>query len=361
MTEKATTDIAVVGAGIAALEFVLALRELAGDSAGITVIAPDHDFMARPLLVAAPLGAAETIRRPLAEIAADAGFELVRSTVTAVDPERRRVELRSGGTMPYGTLVLAPGVRRLLAFEDAIQIGDEDGTRALEAMRREIHDGSVSSVAFVAPTLTGWLLPLYEGALLTAAIDDRVLVSLVTPEEHPLSLFGETASALVHDELVAAGVTFVGGRRPAVERATVVLRGDSGEPIEAERIVSLPLVRGPRIAGVPATGLYGLVPVDGYGRVSGLSDVYAIGDVTDYPIKQGGLACQQAGVAAAHIAAGHGVRITPEPFRPQLGATLITARGESIPLGAGRQWPGKLPGRHLGPYLEAGAIVTGRR
>jgi sulfide:quinone oxidoreductase len=361
MTEKPSDEIVVVGAGMAALELVLALRELAGDSAGITVIAPDRDFVAKPLLVAGPLGAADPIRRPLAEIAADVGFELVPATVTALDPERRRVTLRSGGTVPYGTLVLAPGVRRLPAFDDAIHIGDEAGTRALETMRDEIRNGIVSGVAFVAPTLTGWLLPLYEGALLTAEIDERVLVTLVTAEDRPLSLFGETASRIVRDELIAAGITFFGGRRAAVERGAVVLRGEPAQPIEADRIVSLPLVRGPRIPGVPSTGLHGLVPVDGYGRVSGLSDVYAIGDITDFPIKQGGLACQQAVAAATHICARHGVHVTPAPFRPELRATLITARGESIPLGAGGWLPGKLPGRYVGPYLETGAAPASLR
>ena len=177
------------------------------------------------------------------------------------------------------------------------------------------------SVAFVAPTLTGWLLPLYEAALLTARLGARV--SLHTPEETPLEMFGDAAVARA---LADAGVEFLGGRRPGAP-----------EP-DADRIVSLPLVRGPELPGVPTTGLYGLIPIDAYCRVIGLPDAYAVGDATDYPLKQGGIACQQADTAAAHIAAP----VTATPFVPRVRATLLTG-GEPIELGrTGR--PANCPG-----------------
>ena len=328
MTEK--PDVVVAGGGLAALELVLALRELAGERVSITVIAPEREFVPRPLLVVEPLADVVARRRPLREIADEAGFGLVSDALVAVEPERRRVVLRSGATVTYDTLVLAPGATRLPAFDDAIHIGAEG---ALDPLRAEIVAGTVASVAFVAPTLTGWLLPLYEAALLTAALGVRV--TLVTPEERPLELFGEAASAEVAAALAAAGVEF------------------THHQVEADRLVSLPLVRGPRIAGVPATDLYGLIPVDDYGRITGLSGAYAIGDATDFPIKQGGLACQQAAAAATHIAARHGADVAPEPFRPVLRATLLTGRGAPIALGGGPPID-KLPGRYLAPLVLGG-------
>src|SRR4051794_33339262 len=135
MTLNATPNVVVAGGGIAALEFVFALRELAGDRVGITLIAPDPDLILRPLLVAQPLGAAEVRARRLREIAEDAGFHFVRGSVAAVDQDRRRVVLRAGGTMSYESLVLAPGASRLPAFDGVIHLGDEQGTRALAALR----------------------------------------------------------------------------------------------------------------------------------------------------------------------------------------------------------------------------------
>ena len=58
----------------------------------------------------------------------------------------------------------------------------------------------------------------------------------------------------------------------------------------------------------------GFLPVDTHGRVAGVPGVYAAGDATDFDIKQGGIACQQADAAAEAIAADAGVAIDPAPF-----------------------------------------------
>jgi len=101
---------------------------------------------------------------------------------------------------------------------------------------------------------------------------------------------------------------------------------------------------------VPESGVYGLIATDGYGRVEGLPGAYAVGDATTFPVKQGGIACQQADAAAAHIAAAYDASLRPEPFKPALRATLLTGAGE-IALGHGEP-RGKVPGRYLAPYLE---------
>jgi sulfide:quinone oxidoreductase len=150
-------------------------------------------------------------------------------------------------------------------------------------------------------------------------------VTLVTQEREPLEAFGDPAVA---EALKAAGVAF------------------AHEPTGADRIVALPLVRGPKIPGVPTTGLYDFIPVDGYQRVVGFERVYAIGDATDYPVKQGGLACAQAEVAARHIAG-----LPVEPFKPELRATLLTGTGHIL-LGGG-QGPDKIPGRRVAQFLSA--------
>ena len=93
--------------------------------------------------------------------------------VSAVEPGSAACCCAAAASLRYDTLVLAPGARRLPAFDDALHIGDERA-RGLETLREEILAGTVRSVAFVAPTLTGWLLPLYEAALLTARLGARV-------------------------------------------------------------------------------------------------------------------------------------------------------------------------------------------
>jgi sulfide:quinone oxidoreductase len=347
------SKVLIAGGGIAALEAALALRALGAGRVDLTLVAPEPDFVVRPMLVAEPLGAGAARRVPLRAIAADAGCEFVRGAIAAVEPERGRVLLRSGAALPYDTLVLAVGARTLPAFDGVITLPDSPG---LEALRGEIASGSVNSVAFVAPEAGGWLLPLYEAALLTANAQHAVEVALITPEERPLERFGEAASAAVAQALSRAGVEFIGGRQAHVSEGEIVLRRPAATRT-SDRVVALPLVRGPEIPGVPRTGLYGLVPVDEYGSVDGLPGVYAIGDLTDFPVKQGGIASRQAEAAASHIAARHGAPVTPQPFRPELRATLLTGAGEPIPLNGG-QGTEKLRSARLARYLARASAAA---
>jgi sulfide:quinone oxidoreductase len=134
--------------------------------------------------------------------------------------------------------------------------------------------------------------------------------------------------------------------------------------IEADRVVALPRLEGPRLEGVPHD-TNGFVPTDEGGRVRGLTGVYAAGDLTTFPIKQGGIATQQADAAAESIAAGAGAPIEPRPFTPVLRGLLLTGltpRYLRTEPGSVRSvvdteplwWPpAKIVGRHLAPFLAS--------
>ena len=100
---------------------------------------------------------------------------------------------------------------------------------------------------------------------------------------------------------------------------------------------------------------------------AGLDGVFAAGDATSFPVKQGGLAAQQADAVAETIAASVGVDIDPQPFRPILRGVLLTggpprylradisgrAGDDSTISGEALWWPpDKLAGRYLAPYLS---------
>ena len=111
----------------------------------------------------------------------------------------------------------------------------------------------------------------------------------------------------------------------------------------------------------------GYIATDRHGRVLGADDVYAAGDGTAFPVKQGGLAAQQADAAAEAIAAAAGVEIEPTPFVPVLRGLLLTggeprflrhdlSRPGSPTETADRSlwWPpAKVAARSLTPYLAA--------
>ena len=95
------------------------------------------------------------------------------------------------------------------------------------------------------------------------------------------------------------------------------------ERLDVDRVVTLPILSGPAIDGLPHDAA-GFLPVDAYGRVTGVAGVYAAGDATDFEIKQGGIACEQADAAAEAIAADAGVAIEPTPFGAVLRGLLLT-------------------------------------
>jgi sulfide:quinone oxidoreductase len=361
-------EVVVAGGGVAALELVLALNDLAGDRVAITIVAPDVDFIYRPPSSADPSVLGYVERYPLRRLADDLGARLVPDALARVSIDGHQVVTSSGEVVPYDRLVLAVGARPYPAFRHAITLGVEATTAALTRLVSDLDCGDVRRVTFVVPSGASWTLPLYELAIMTArhgwalGIDD-MQYWFVTPESDPLAICGARASRAVHAMLEPEGITFIGSTHAEV-RAGAVLLDRGRERIEAERIVCLPLFDGPAIPGV-RTDVSGFIPVDADGRLPGAPDVYAVGDATTFPIKQGGLACQQADAVAESIAAAVGAPVEPTRFRPVLRGKLMTGgrdrflrRRLASDQDAGDAseqplwWPpGKIAGRYLTPYL----------
>ena len=121
-------------------------------------------------------------------------------------------------------------------------------------------------------------------------------------------------------------------------------------------------------AGAPGGSAGGFIPVDARGKVPGTERVYAAGDATDFAIKHGGIAAQQADVAAQAIAALAGVTDEPDPFHPVIQGILLTGgkpvylsahltggHGSSSHITDRPAWSPatKIAARYLAPYLEA--------
>jgi sulfide:quinone oxidoreductase len=214
-----------------------------------------------------------------------------------------------------------------------------------------------------------WALPLYELALLTASHLARLgrtgaELTLLTPESAPLAVFGRAACAAVGDLLDARGIAVVSGVHPVAFEGRE-LRGTSGVRLPADRVVSVPRLAGPSVPGLPSDG-EGFVLTTDQGAVRGLHGVYAAGDAVSFPIKQGGIAAQQADAVAESVAARAGARLTPRPFRPVLRGLLLTGgvprylrsdptsgHGNTSEIATEPLWwpPSKVAGRYLAPFL----------
>jgi len=317
----------VAGGGIAALEATFALAALAGGRVFTRVLSPDDMFTDRPRTIGLPFNQSYPEHYPLAPLLARAGAELVNAEVVDVDPQRRVVTTAEEEEHPYDALILATGATLLPRFAHATTIDDARMDEVLHGLVIDIEQGYVRKLAVVVPAPLTWPLPAYEVALMASerAWDMQVEMDIVvlTPERTPLEMFGEAASEQVGRLLEERGIEVMTSAVAEVTTNRQVLAHPSGRVIDADRIVALPELRGPAIPGLPADG-GGFVPIDGFGRVRGVERVWAAGDVTDFPIKQGGVAAGLADVIAEDVAVVAGAPFTVEPFAPALRAVLMT-------------------------------------
>src|SRR3954452_9501099 len=156
-------------------------------------------------------------------------------------------------------------------------------------------------------------------------IDDAKL-RIVSCESAPLAIFGPQDSQAVAGLLDEADIAFTGDTYVSIDDRGHVLDGPAALPLDEQRILALPLLEGPALLGVPSDGR-GFIPIDEQGRVRDMPDVYAAGDGTTFPVKQGGLACQMADAIAEQLAERAGASVQPQPFRPVLRGRLLTGRG----------------------------------
>jgi sulfide:quinone oxidoreductase len=365
----------IAGGGVAALEAALALQALGEDRLRVELLAPEPQFWYRPLAVAEPFDLGDVRRFDLAELASEAGATFTLGALIGVDAGRRLVQTSAGSSVPYDVLLVACGAVPAPAVPGALTFRGPADTERIRRLLEEIVRGQATRVAFVVPWGAVWSLPIYELALMTAAHLaerglERVELTLVTPEEEPLQLFGRAGTQAVRELLDERGIALQTGAC-AVELVDGELRLVPEGGVAVDRAVALPRLRGPRIDGLPQT-VDGFVPVDAHGRVRGVSDVFAAGDVTTFPVKQGGIATQQADAAAEMIAATAGADVSPQPFRPVLRGLLLTGRqprylrheitsgaGETSAAGPEPLWwpPAKIVGRYLAPFLGAFAGV----
>ena len=360
----------VAGGGIAGLEALFALRALAGEHVELTLVCPQDHFSYRPLAIAKPLALGAPRDTPLTAAARDADARFVQDSLEAVDAGRQMVTLGSGETLEYDALLLALGAASVPAFQRTFTWDDARSVDDLGGLVRDLEEGYTHRLAIVIPPGPGWPLPAYELALLISAeaqgMSMQPEITLITPEQAPLGVFGSRAVEMVAAELRDAGVHLELGAYAEMadaHRPTVVMR-PSGRRLEVDRVISLPLLRGRAPAGIRADP-DGFLSVDPHGRVAGTQGVWAAGDGIAFPVKFGGLAAEQADAAAADIAAEAGALVERTPFRPVLRGRLLTGRGSRWirydAAGGGGEgevathalwWPpGKVAGRWLAPWL----------
>ena len=364
MSDGQALRVVIAGGGIAAAELSLALADLAGDRVDVTIVSPGSDLVMRPFHPGEAFAVHARSHYPIDALAAKTGARHVDARVASVDVPDRAVRLDDGSTLGYDVLALTIGARAVNPYKQAMTFRGDRVAIAYAGLLSDIEQGYTTSVGFVVPPGMTWPLPLYELALLTAreakgmGVDPDLL--LLTPEPRPLAVFGPSGSAAVGDLLEHAGISFAG--EADVEEATPgVFTTAGGRPLEVQRVVTIPVLEGVGLPGVPADP-HGFIPIDDRCRVRGADHLFAAGDGTTSQIKQGGIACQQADLIAEQIAQLAGADVTVEPSRPVLRGRLMTGRAvryisDHDPGGGEAEQPmlfaahRKVDGRYLSPWI----------
>jgi sulfide:quinone oxidoreductase len=320
----------IVGAGVAGLEAALALRDLTGDRVEVSLHDPGSEFAYRPFGIGEPYGTTRAFRYDLRRLSELCGASLHTGAIAAVEPERRIAISREGERFPYDHLILATGARALWAVPGAVTFWGVADEGQVGDLIVELRSGRLQRLVLTMPAEQGWYVPLYELAVLVArvvgtAANHRAWITVVTPEAAPLGIFGARAAEQTRVLLAERRVDIVTGARP-LEFAAGRLRIDRGEDVEADAVIALPRLEGRKVSGIPHDR-DGFVAVDERGAVIGLERIYAAGDTTSLPFKQGPFATQQADSVAEEIAAAVGVGIEPSTAVPRMRAVLWTGQG----------------------------------
>jgi sulfide:quinone oxidoreductase len=322
------------------------------------------------MVVREPFAYSPARRYPLAPIVADSGATLLRGELDWIDPAAQTIHTKADEAISYDILVLALGASIDKRYKHALTIDDRDLDETLHGLIQDIEGDYVHKLAFVAAGRMAWPLPLYEIALMTAGraydMGIELQTTIVTPEDSPLAIFGQTASTAVGEILARAHISSINSAYAEVPSASEVVINPGDRHLEVDRVVALPELFGPAVRGIPLAE-HGFIRVDPYCRVPGVEHIYAAGDATNFPIKHGGVGAQQADVAACSIAALAGASVTPDRFNPTIHGMLLTdgkpayltahltgGQGFSSEVSDTPSWssPGKIAARYLAPYLE---------
>jgi sulfide:quinone oxidoreductase len=366
-----SAQVLIAGGGVASIEAALALRDLAGDRVAVEISSPRKDFSYRPFAVGDPYGAAEIPHYDLEDLAARCGAAFRLESVASIDVDAQRAISHDDRKISFDYLVVACGARLLWPVPGVTTFWGLMDEADIESVISRMRDGSAKRVAFTLPGGNSWGLPIYELALfaeaeMRKANVDAPQLTIVTPEEAPLQVFGNEVSAKLSQLLSDRGIAVrTGAHVSKFEQGYLSI--SPGDDIEADAVVSLPRMEGRQIDGV-AHDRNGFIGVDAHCRVPGMKNVFAAGDVTTFPVKQGGIAAQQADVIAETIAADLGCDVDPKPFEPVLRGVLWTGEeprylfghltgghGETSSMTDEPPWEpqaGKIMSRYLSPFLS---------
>jgi sulfide:quinone oxidoreductase len=333
--------VVILGAGFGGLELSTTLSEALGDEVAVTLIDKNDSFVFGFSKLDVMFGRTtpDAVRMHYRDIAKP-GVRFLQETVTAIDPEARRVTT-DAGVHEADVLVVALGADYDVDATPGLAEGGNEfysvaGAERLAEIVPTFSSGhvviGVADAPFKCPPAPSECALLLHDELVARGVREACDISFVLPLGTPVPPSPETSAALL-DAFGARDIEFIGGRRVAsLDPARKVALLDDDSELPYDLFLGVPKHRAPDVVIDAGMTENGYVPVDSATLQTCFPGVYAVGDVAT------------AGVPKAGVFAE--------------GAARVVAR-DLIAEAAGGDRPGPYDGRGS-CYIEFGKGRVGR-
>jgi sulfide:quinone oxidoreductase len=290
--------ILVLGAGFGGLELASALSEAFGDDAGVTLIEGGDAFVFGYSKLDVMFGHAEPeeVRLPYAGFAKP-GVRLLNETITAIDPEARRVTT-DAGVHEADIVVVALGADYDFAATPGLLEGGNEfysvaGSERVRAILPSFSSGrvvvGVCGAPFKCPPAPSEAALLLHDFLSERGVRDDCEISLVMPFETPIPPSPDTSAALL-EAFAERGIEFVSRSTVAsLDPATNVATLENGSELAYDLFLGVPKHRAPDVVLESGMTQDGYVPVDSRTLETQFPGVYAVGDVATVGVPKAGV------------------------------------------------------------------------
>lgn len=309
--------ILVLGAGFGGLELATVLSDALGNDAGVTLIDANEAFVFGYSKLDVMFGKAEPeeVRLPYAEVVKP-GVRFLRETITAIDPEARRVTTDKG-LYEADILVVALGADYDFDATPGLAEADSefysvDGAERLRAVLPTFTRGralvGVCGAPFKCPPAPSEAALLLHDYLSERGVRDDCEISLVMPFGTPVPPSPDTSAALL-EAFDQRGIEFVSDCRvSALDPAGTLAVLEDGTELPYDLFLGVPKHRAPDVVLESGMAEDGYVPVDSRTLETRFPGVYAIGDVATVGVPKAGVFSEGAArvVAASLIAQAQG-------------------------------------------------------
>jgi sulfide:quinone oxidoreductase len=302
--------ILILGAGFGGLELATELSEKLGDGHQVTVIDKGDAFVFgySKLDLMFRGRSLEQVRLPYADFVKP-GVRMLRETVTAIDPEAKRVTT-DAGEHEADYLVIALGADYDLAATPGLAEVDSEfysvaGARKLGEVIPTFSAGraliGVCGAPFKCPPAPSECALLLDDELRRRGVRDACEIAFVIPFGAPVPPSPETSAAL-RNEFSRRGIELITGRRIASldpGRSVAVLDDGSEQPYDL--FLGVPKHRAPDVVIESGIAEDGFVAVDPATLATKVPGVYAVGDCATAGVPKAGVFAE----GAARIVAQH--------------------------------------------------------